>query len=377
MRIIQIVESLELGGLERLAVNLAVEQKRRGDDPRIYCICRRGRLADEADAAGIPVRCFNKPPGPNPLTLLRMISAFVADRPDVVHTHNANIHHYGAVASALARVPVVVNTRHSPLSPKDLMYRERHFRWAASRFTDALVFVSREARDDIIGGLNLKNIRSAVVFTAVPLQPYLSKPASPLSVLPRVRFGTLGRMVPEKAHDILISAFRSVLQRIPDAELRIAGGGRSYEALREQVSSLGLAGGISIEAATADPVGFLQDLDVFVLSSRSEGLPLVLLEAMAAALPVVATRVGAVPEVLPEDIGWLCPPGNDRALAEAMISAVTSPELRARAARGKALVCQKYNIVEMCDRYYELFAEILASKAKHISSKPTAMAGHA
>src|SRR5579872_1246877 len=121
MRIIQIVESLELGGLERLAVNLAVEQKRRGDDPQIYCVCRRGSLADDAEAAGVPVRCFNKPPGPKPLALLRIAGALISDRPDVVHTHNPNIHHYGAIAAQLARVPVVVNTRHSPLSPEALM----------------------------------------------------------------------------------------------------------------------------------------------------------------------------------------------------------------------------------------------------------------
>ncbi len=365
MRIIQIVESLDLGGLERLAINVAIEQRRRGDDPQIYCVSRRGRLAGDAEAAGIPVTCFNKPPGLSPLALVRITRALLTDQPDVVHTHNPNIHHYGAVAAALAHVPVVLNTRHTPLSPRELMYRERHFRWAR-RFTDAIVFVSNESRDSIVAGLRLEKMRTAVVPTAIPFQPFLAKPASPLSMWPRLRFGCLGRMVPQKAHDVLIDAFRSVLKELPNAELRIAGGGPLFEALCERVSSTGLAQRVRIEEATSDPAGFLQEMDVFVLSSRWEGLPLALLEAMAAGLPVVATRVGGIPDFLPEDVGWLCPSDDSDALAKAMLSAVNAPELLERASRGKVLVLQKHSIAEMCDRYYEIFAEVAASKSRRM-----------
>lgn len=368
MRIVQIVESLDLGGLERLAINLAIEQKRRGDDPRIYCVCRRGNLAEDAEAAGIPVRCFNKPPGPHPIALLKIAFALMADRPDVVHTHNPNIHHYGAFAARLARVPVIVNTRHSPLSPKELMYRERHFE-KASRFTDAVVFVSNPARDSIMNGLQLGNVRTAVIPTAIPLQPYLEKPAAPLSQRPRLRFGTLGRMVPEKAHDVLIDAFVAVASIFPGAELRIAGGGPLCESLRERAASTGLNGRVGIEEATNDPAGFLQQLDVFVLSSLSEGMPLVLLEAMAAGLPVVSTRVGGIPDFLPGDIGWLCAPEDSGALASAMISASESPESLARAAAGRELVSRRYGIREMCEAYGDLFTEIADSKSRRAMSR--------
>lgn len=376
MRIIQIVESLEMGGLERLAVNLAVEQKRRGDDPQIYCVCRRGRLADDAETAGVQVRCFNKQPGPKPLTVLKIARALMSDHPDVIHTHNPNIHHYGAVAAKLAGVPVVVNTRHSPLSPEALMYRERHFRRAA-RFTDAIAFVSDAAQSSIVRGLNLTKVRTVVVLNGIPLESYLKNSAAPLFVRPRLRFGTLGRMVPEKAHDLLIDAFRSVLRAFPEAELRIAGGGTLYEALRAQAASSGLGARVMIEEATNNPVGFLQNLDVFVLSSRSEGLPLVLLEAMAAGLPIVATRVGGIPEFLPEDIGWLCAPEDPRALADAMISAVNSPDLFARVARAKSLVGRQHSIAATCDSYYNLFADVAASKSISAERKSRIMAKRA
>jgi glycosyltransferase involved in cell wall biosynthesis len=368
MRIVQIVESLDMGGLERLTINLAIEQKHRGDTPQIYCVCQRGILADDAEAAGIPVKYFNKPPGLNAAALLKIARALIADHPDVVHTHNANIHHYGAVAAALARVPVVVNTRHTPISPKALMYRERHFRFAR-RFTDAIAFVSNESRNSIVAGLRLEKKRTAVIPTAIPFECFLSKPACPLSALPRLRFGSLGRMDPQKGHPILIDAFALVLERIPHAELRIVGGGHLYRSLCDRVSSTGLSERVKIEGPTKDPAAFLQELDVFVLSSCWEGLPLVLLEAMAAGLPVVATRVGGIPDFLPEDVGWLCPSEDSRALANAMISAAQSSQLLTRAARGKALVLQKHGIDKMRDAYDQLFKEINASKSRRRRSR--------
>ncbi len=362
MRIIQVVESLDMGGLERLAVNLAIEQKRRGDDPKIYCVCRRGMLADEAEAAGIPVRCFNKPRGPNPFAFIRLAHAFLSECPDVVHTHNANIHHYGALAAKLARVPVIINTRHTPLSPPTLMYRERHFRWAR-HFTDFLVFVSREARDSILDGLSLERSRTAVVSTAIPFDIHSANPASPLSLPTRLRFGSLGRMVSQKGYDLLVDAFALVLSDLPTAELRIAGDGPLLRALIERVSALGIGERISFIGPTKEPAAFLRELDVFVLPSRFEGMPLALLEAMAAGLPVVATRVGGIPECIPEDIGWLCPPEDKEELAHAMISAARSSDILSRAAAGKALVLRNHSIAAMCDRYYEIF-DVLASKSE-------------
>jgi glycosyltransferase involved in cell wall biosynthesis len=360
MRIVQIVESLDMGGLERLAISLAVEQKHRGDEPHIYCVFRRGSLADEAEAAGIPVTSFEKRPGASPRTLFRIVRRLVEDRPHVVHTHNPGIHHYGAVAAVVARVPVIVNTRHSPQSSQGTMYRERYSTWAM-RWTDTVVFVSEQVRQTVLNLVGNWDVPCSVIPCAISLQPYRARPASPGSVHPRVRFGTLGRMVPAKAQSVLLDAFARVLETIPCAELRVAGGGPLFGPLQEQATRLGIAERVSIETAT-NSAAFLQDLDVFVLSSRNEGLPLALLEAMAAGVPVVSTCVGGIPEVLSQDVGWLCLSEDCAALAESMIAAANSSDLLPRAARGVALVTQRYSIPAIYEQYRALFEQILASK---------------
>ena len=145
MRIIQVVESLDLGGVERLAIQLAAAGRARGHDCSIYSIFRAGAQASVAAERGIHLRCFNKKSGPSVKSLTDLVRAMRMDRPDVVHTHNSGIHHYAAVAARLAGVPVVVNTRHSPFAQENLK-REKHYRWSV-KLTDKVVFVSESTRN--------------------------------------------------------------------------------------------------------------------------------------------------------------------------------------------------------------------------------------
>src|SRR4051794_23880902 len=104
MRIVQVVEYLGVGGLEKMAVDLAIAQKEAGHDPLIYCVTQPGALAPIAEGAGIPVIPFHKKPGFSAGAILRLARRMRADGAEVVHTHNWIIHHYGAAAAALARV---------------------------------------------------------------------------------------------------------------------------------------------------------------------------------------------------------------------------------------------------------------------------------
>src|SRR5689334_4947122 len=141
MRIAQVIESLEVGGLERMALDLAIAQQAAGHTVFIYCILRLGPLAEDARAAGIPVVLFNKAPGMALGLPLQLAWRFLRDRVDVVHVHNPGIHPYVALGARLAAVPVVVNTRHGSLTSQGLPYQERHFQFTIP-FTDHVVFVS-------------------------------------------------------------------------------------------------------------------------------------------------------------------------------------------------------------------------------------------
>lgn len=363
LRIAQIVENLEIGGLERMALDLAIAQKAAGHEPSIYCVFKRGALAGEADQAGVPVLEFRKKIGFSWETTRAISRRLRSDGKQVVHTHNSVIHHYGVLAGRMAGIGAIVNTRHGLGTLHTSARQELYFK-AALPFTSAFVFVCEHGRNFFVRERGVPRSKSHVILNGIPTAKFLAIRPSTGSELPRIRFGTVGRMVPAKAHADLLEAFALLRQRLPAAQLRIAGGGPLMEQIQSQAARLGLGSSVSLEGATRDVASFLGQLDVFVLSSISEGLPLVILEAMAAALPIVSTRVGGVPEVAPEnDVAWYGEPAQPATLAEAMYQAATCSDLPARGARARARAQERYGLELMQKQYESLFQRLLARDA--------------
>ena len=341
LRIVHVVETLNVGGLERLAVDLALTQKAQGHDVRIYCVCSSGALAADAEAGGVPVTAFLKAPGLSLGAVFQLASALRRHRPHVVHTHNAIIHHYGAAAARLVRVPVVVNTQHG-IGGALHSLRQRRIFSSTLRFTDAVVFVSEGARQ-AFQNQGITPARSPVILNGIRLDRLLALHAAPGSARPVIRFGTVGRMVPVKDHATLLRAFRLLLDRLPEAELSILGYGPLEQETRELAASLGIAAHVRFAGGSSDVPAFLAALDVFVLSALTEGLPMCVLEAMAVGLPVVATRVGGVPEAAPEGrVAWYCPPGDPPALAAILHQAALEPRLAQMGQDARALVQEQF-----------------------------------
>jgi glycosyltransferase involved in cell wall biosynthesis len=358
MRIVQLVEDLQLGGLERLAVDLALAQRRAGHRVLVYCLFHAGPLAAGLEAAGIPVVPFQKSPGFSVSTVLAMAKRLREDGAEVVHGHNPGVHHYAAVAARVAGVPVCINTRHSVTTSRGLPYQERYFRWVKP-LTSHVVFVCDFVRRGLEPKLGYPPEKCSVILNGIPLERFLAHPASPASRRPRIRFGTIGRLVPAKGHAILIEAFARVAQSAPDADLRIYGYGYLHDQLAAQIARLGLEGRVRLEGRTDDSAETLQDFDVFVFSSVNEGLPLVILEAMAAGLPIVSTDVGGIPEVVGKESAWLCPPGDAGALADAMLQAVHCAELRERGEAARRLAASTYGLEHMAGHYADLYRGLL------------------
>jgi glycosyltransferase involved in cell wall biosynthesis len=237
--------------------------------------------------------------------------------------------------------------------------------------TSHVVFVCDFVRRGLEPKLGYPPEKCSVILNGIPLAPFLAHPASPGRRRPRIRFGTIGRLVPAKGHSVLIDAFARVCKTTPPAELGIEGGverscelsiygyGDLHQELLAQIARLGLDGRARLEGRTEDSAATLQDFDVFVFSSVNEGLPLVILEAMAAGLPIVTTDVGGIPEVLPKESAWLCPPGDAEALAGAMLHAVNCGDLRGRGEIAGRLAASSYGIEHMAGRYEDLYSRLL------------------
>jgi glycosyltransferase involved in cell wall biosynthesis len=346
--------------MERLAVDLARQQKAEGHEPSIYCTSHPGLFAHEAEAANVPVRSFGKTTGFSLRLILDLASRLRIDRPDVLHAHNALVLHYAIAAARLARVPVVVNTRHGGNNNWD-PHCERIWRRAV-RWIDSLVFVSEGVREFYVTRDRLSRRNTSVIYNGIDVDKFTSHPAHPASALPKFRVGSVGRLVPAKDHVTLIRSFAMVTSAMPAAELHILGDGPCRDAISQTAESLGIANRVFLHGASLDVPGFLSTLDLFVLSSIDEGLPICLMEALAAGLPVVSTRLPGLTELAPENVvAGYCTPAHPESLAEHILRAANRHDLPAlgEAARDWA---QRFAIRETWHNYQTVFEARLAKK---------------
>ena len=276
MRIVQFVNNLDIGGLERLVVDRARCQLAEGHQSTIYCLTHPGRFAAEAAEMGICIRSFEKPAGPHLSTVWKIARQLRRDRPDVLHTHNHLVHHYGVVAGRLAGVPVIVNTRHraeyrivnepggsrvttEPADRKsDWIFR------ATLPWVGSVVLISEATRQFFVRYRGIPPAKARAILNGAHLERFLNAPAHPGSALPRVRFGIAARLVPEKDHFTLLRAFATVAAEIPGAELQIAGDGPLRDRLTDFAQELNLASRVTFlergirHAAIHEPVGYFR-----------------------------------------------------------------------------------------------------------------------
>ena len=364
MKIVQLLPSLDLGGMERLAVDLARQQKAEGHEPSIYCTSHPGQFAPEAKAANVPVHSFGKTAGFSIRLIRDLASRLTVDRPDVLHAHNALVLHYGIAAARLARVPVVINTRHG-----GNMNWDPHCEWIwrrAVRWIDSVVFVSEGVRDYYVTKDRLSRRNTSVIYNGIDVHKFAANPAHPTAVLPRFRVGCVGRLVPAKDHVTLIRSFAIVIAAMPAAELHILGDGPCRAAISQTAESLGVGNRVFLHGAGLDVPGFLSTLDLFVLSSIDEGLPISLMEALAAGLPVVSTRLPGLTELAPEHIvAGYCTPGQPESLAEQILRAANRHDLPG-IGRAASRWAQKFSIRETWHAYQSVFEDGLTRANRYL-----------
>ena len=368
MNIVQVVRSLELGGLERVALDLAIAQKGAGHRVTIYSVYKHEpALLDEAERAGLRVVQFNKQTGFSSRTLWSMARQLRRDQVSILHTHNELVHTYGVIAGRLAGVPCIVNTIHGTKAGKDSRL-DRNYR-ALLPWTDAVVTVSDETAAQFAAERIRYRDRFHVIRNGIPVNRYAAHSAQPGSQWPRVRFGTVGRLADVKDQATLIRAFRILHQSNTHAELHILGDGPLRTNLELLSKQLELDCSITFHGASSNVAEFLSGLDVFVLSSISEGLPIAVLEAMSAGLPIVSTRVGGTSEVATEGtVAAYCVPGNPEALAQAMKSVLEPHRMRAMGKAGQTIALRSFTIQGMSESYEALYRALLSRESSYFVS---------
>lgn len=354
LSIVHLLSSFGVGGQERVALDLATRQKAAGCRVATIALAD-GALRTAFDEAQIPTEVVEKRRGIDvtlPLRLARALRAFDAD---ILHTHNPQPLIWGAPAARLVGA-ALVHTKHgaNPGSERQLQLRR-----AAARLVDAYVAVSAVTADVARKNREVSEEKLWTIPNGIDLDRFARPPEEPAEVrrslaVPEgaVLAITVGRLAPEKNQALMLRAIAPLLHE--GAQLLLVGDGGERAALEAQRINLGPVGRyVHLLGIRNDTPRLLAASDVFLLSSRTEGLPLVIPEAMAARLPVISTSVGGIPSVILEgETGYLVPDGDEAALRACIVKLLDDPALRINlGARGHAIAHERYGLDRVVREY--------------------------
>ncbi|MBV9603336.1 MAG: glycosyltransferase [Chloroflexi bacterium] len=320
-------------------------------------------------------------PADDLVSLARMVQIIRGLKPDVVHTHMAKAGTVGRLAAHVCGVPLIVHTYHghvfhgyfSPTKTRVFLGIER----ALGLATDRIVVVGDGQRDEIASygvapSHKLEPIRLGLelgqFLHAEDARGALRRELGIQSTTPLI--GIVARLVPIKAHEVFFQAASRVLQDEPEARFIVVGDGERRAELERLVDRLGIRHAVMFLGWRRDMVSVYADLDVVALTSLNEGSPVALIEALAAARPVVSSRVGGVPEVVVEGVtGLTVPPANPTATADGLLRVLRDRDLAASlAAAGRRHVYPRYDSSRLVDDVKHLYLRELAVRGRVLPS---------
>jgi glycosyltransferase involved in cell wall biosynthesis len=378
IKIVHIITLLELGGAQRTALTIVENLDKSRFETVLFC--GRGGLLDlEALKSNIRVTFI---PGLNrPIRPLRDVVAFLClvhslrrERPQVVHTHSSKAGVLGRLAAWVAGVPRIVHTVHGfGFTPQQPAWVRALFVWIEQRLatiTHTLVFVSKANQEEAVQRKIGSADRSALIRAAVPLKEYLSLsrhregiPGFSLSADDRL-VTTVGPFKPQKNLLDFVRAAERVLAHHGSVRFLIVGDGDGRSDLEKAIQRAGLTDRVLLAGWRKDGPALLARTDIFCMTSLWEGLPMALVEAMAAGLPCVVNAVDGCRDVVENGVtGFLTPPGHYQETADKIIYLLDHlEEARALGQRARGSVGPEFDCARMIEQHETLYERLLASK---------------
>jgi glycosyltransferase involved in cell wall biosynthesis len=385
MRILFLSTSMGMGGADSQLLSAAREMLVRGHEVLIVSMTPLGPMGLEAQNTGVPTQSLELRRGvPDPRGLTRLARIVRAWRPDVVHSHMVHANLLARALRLFAPVPALVSTIHN-------IYEGGWLRMTGYRLTNGLVdhmtIVSEAAADHFVA----KGIVPRRLLTVIPngVDPavFPTVPAEARQTLRRSMgldrefvWLAVGRFEIAKDYPNMLRAFAGVHERHPSAVLLLVGRGSLQGETEALAASLGLGGSVKFLGVRSDVPEIMSAADGYVMSSAWEGMPMVLLEAAAAGLPIVATMVGGNREVVVDGkSGYLVAPGDSDALGSAMarLTDLAEDERRSLGEQGREHIRTRYGLSRVVDRWEAVYREVLLRKGRAGRVSPTESSGTA
>ena len=355
-KILYIITSLGLGGAEKLLLYYLINLDKSKYSLNVCCLREKPddlypEIAKYATVINLKIK--NKF---NPLAVLYILRLIKTIRPDIIHTHLFQPRVYTSIAHLFYTKPVLITQKHSIVNLK------KHnvfifFEMISIRLNKKVIAISESVKKSLTRYAFTPENKIFVLPNCIDYHKFNH------TMLPEVRvngkeivIGTVGRLEPEKGLNYLLLAMKFILTRFPTAKLEIIGDGSAQNELKNLSKKLEISNSVNFFGKFVDVIPFYNRMDIFVLPSILEGFGIVLLEAMAAGVPIVATNVDGIREVVINmKSGLLVPPKNPQAIADAVIRLIDNPQLSKRLAEEALKRAKEFDVKEhvlKLDKFY-------------------------
>lgn len=361
LKVLLVTHDLNIGGLQRLVVDIATNIDRTRFDIAVCCLREQGPFAAKLEENNVPVYEINQVVNgkTNYFSFLDVYKVLIRHHIDIIHTHNTNPFIDGGIASILAKTAVRIHTDHAREYPDKIRYLVAEK--MLSIVYDRVVAVSDQTRENLIHFGKITPSKIMTIENGVAIKPDVAKKRYEHNKdnTEKVILGTIGRLCTAKGYEYLIRSVAMLLKYTDNFELQIIGNGELLPDLVKLVESLNIESHIRFMGEQRDVSSFYDQFDIFVISSISEGLPLVLLEAMAYGVPIVSTDVGGIPAVIKDGISAATVrPCDEQALADKIWFMINNPNDRAKyASTAMEVFNEKFGIENMMAKYENLYMD--------------------
>jgi len=370
-RILHLITALSVGGVQNQLAKVVSSYDRPAFSPSVCCLSHKGEIGDELERMGVEVKALgSKAAGFSPKLLWRLFHLLRAERIAVLRPHKYRSALYGVLAGRMAKVPVIIPSFHLPQAIRKA--KRRSMIRFLSRMSDEVVAVSQAVAENLTEGIGVPRSKIRVIHNGVDLREFENLPSKE-QAQKRVKtppdawvIGGIGRMKAQKGFGNLLSALPLLEEKgLRNYWVMMVGDGDLRVGLERQALQSGCEEKVKFLGVRRDIPQLLRAMDVFVFPSLWEGFGTALLEAMAAQVPIVASDLPCVREIIPDErYGSLVPPGEVGALAEAILGIWRNGkpwETRVIAAKDRAI--QDFSLARVVSTYQDLYQEILSRKA--------------
>ena len=366
VRIAHLIYSQAVGGSEIVAVNICAHLDRNKYEPIIlFLYDRPGPLEDILTQHGIPSYRLKMSRQRRLFRPFVLAYIFNKLKVDILHVHHLNFYQQVISGARLSRVKGLVYTEHSFRGVAENMNRQVALQRAV-RTVDCCTVITQDMRHQFVHNFNVDPSKVKVVYNGVDCKrfsPEEEKP-DPLNLPGNFTSTVLlsvARFVKEKDHETLLAAMKILDDKGYDVLLVLVGSGALQREIEKKIIQLDLKKKIIMAGAQTNIADYLYHSDIFVLSSKSEGLPMVILEAMASGIPVVSTDVGGIAEIVSnEQTGMLVPPQEPKKLAAAIEKIVLNPGLAKKlSTQARKLMLSRFDQKIITESYCNIYSDIL------------------